>query len=169
MLEEFLEAVDASPLSPEDISRRVGGKPSGPTIRRYQRGDWPEKRIEPETKAGMLAFMTSQDDESLGEEEATEGLSFNERLLRVLEQESRQATNRSIAARELATAARLEAESARDRHRVFSPNAREVEAAAIGQESDEEILRRRGLRSDAPPAPSKPDRPASEKESDAAE
>lgn len=60
LLRRFLEAVEQSELSPEAISERVGGNPSGPTIRRYQRGDLPKRRLDPATRQGMEVFVTGR-------------------------------------------------------------------------------------------------------------
>jgi hypothetical protein len=59
-IKRFVDAVGRSPLSPEAISEAVGGNPSGPTIRRYMRGDLPKKRLDPETRRGIDLFLTGR-------------------------------------------------------------------------------------------------------------
>lgn len=74
--------------------------------------------------------------------------SFADRLIEILDRESRTAEDRAAAARELATAARLEAECARDRHRMLSPDGRDREIAEIGQQAIDAIEGRRDSQSD---------------------
>lgn len=65
LIESFLQAVSTAEeqegLSPEAISDLIGGAPSGPTIRRYMRGDLPKNRLAPDSRRGMERFVTGYD------------------------------------------------------------------------------------------------------------
>lgn len=57
-IKAFVARVDESRLSAEDVSKRAGGKPSGPTILRYKRKIYPKERLDQETRRGINLFMT---------------------------------------------------------------------------------------------------------------